>query len=149
VHASIVDTMYVMPPRARPLSERFWPKVDRRDPDECWPWLGAVNKQTRYGQIFDGRVMIGAHRAAYMLEVGPIAEGMTLDHICNVRTCVNPAHLNPCTTQVNTQLAVTRRDTCRRGHPRQSNSYIDPKGTVRCRPCNTLKAQEYRARKTS
>lgn len=139
--------MYVMPMKPKPLAERFWPKVDKRGPDECWPWIGAVNKQTGYGQIYDGRVMIGAHRAVYLLEVGPIPDGMTLDHRCNRRTCVNPTHLSPCTTQVNTQLAVDRRDACRRNHPRAANTYFDRNGTARCRACNTQRAKVYRDRK--
>lgn len=136
-----------MPPRARPIVDRFWPKVDRREADQCWPWLGAVNKQTGYGQIYDGRIMIGAHRAAYLLEVGPIPAGMTLDHSCNVRTCVNPRHLTPCSTRVNTALAVARRTTCHSGkHPLANNTYFTKDGVGRCRPCNTARAQEYRQR---
>lgn len=140
--------MYVMQRKRKPLVERFWPKVDKHDDDQCWLWLGAVNKQTGYGQVFDGRVMIGAHRAAYMLEVGPIPDGLTLDHSCNRRTCVNPKHLTPCTTQVNTQLAVERRDSCRQGHLRAVNTYVDPKGIARCRACNTERAREYRQRRS-
>lgn len=138
-----------MAKKKTPFAGRFWAKVDKRGPDECWIWQAAVNKVTGYGTTTnDGRTM-GAHRAAYLLAVGPIPEGLTLDHSCNVRTCVNPAHLSPCTTQVNTALAVERRKACRRGHSREGNIYLDPNGTARCRPCNTLKAQEYRLRKAA
>lgn len=139
-----------MAKKRTPFADRFWAKVDKRGPDECWIWQAAVNRVTGYGTATaDDRRTMGAHRAAYILAIGPIPPGLTLDHSCNVRTCVNPAHLTPCTTQVNTQLAVERRTTCRRGHPKDGNTYSDPNGTNRCRPCNTLKAKAYRERKAA
>lgn len=87
-----------------PLAERFWSKVDRDGgPDCCWPWLAA--RANGYGKFYvDGR-MVRAHRFAYELLVGPIPEGLVLDHLCAVTFCVNPAHLEP----------VTQRENARRG----------------------------------
>jgi hypothetical protein len=85
-----------------PLADRFWAKVDRRGPDDCWIWLGA-KISSGYGTIyFGGKVRIVlAHRVAFELEVGPIPDGLELDHLCFERACVNPAHLEPVTKQEN------------------------------------------------
>lgn len=138
-----------MPPTRTPIKQRFWPKVAKGDPDECWLWTAAVNPVSGYGLIGEGGrgQMLYAHRVSYELNVGPIPEGMTLDHLCNVRRCVNPAHLDPCTTEENSHRGEARRATCRRGHLKAEHSYMTPYGRSRCRACNTLKAQEYRDRK--
>jgi hypothetical protein len=90
------------PLRTKPgtAPERFWAKVDRRGDDECWPWLGAVNPNGYGAFQWDGGQY--AHRFAYELQIGPIPEGLTLDHLCRVRHCVNGAHLEPVTGQENT-----------------------------------------------
>lgn len=75
--------------------------------DGCWLWSGNINRQTGYGHIrtlggVRERQSMLAHRAMYELWVGPIPEGLHLDHLCRVRRCVNPAHLEPVTARVNT-----------------------------------------------
>lgn len=84
----------------RSLAERFWEKVERRGPDECWMW--KAKSRTRFGH---GLMMIKtvrgdrkahyahAHRIAWMLERGEIPEGLFVLHRCDVPACVNPAHL--------------------------------------------------------
>ena len=82
-----------MRPR-RPLAERFWPKVDRRGPDECWPWLGA-SVPKGYGHIGEGGRgrMLYSHRVAYALEHGLVPNGLEVCHRCDNPPCCNPAHL--------------------------------------------------------
>lgn len=71
-------------------------------PDECWLWPGAKYR-AGYGQIgFNGRRQ-PTHRVAYELHVGPIPDGLALDHICHERACFNPAHLEPVTHEQNMQ----------------------------------------------
>lgn len=75
---------------------RFWSKVDRSNgPDACWPWLAA--RSDGYGELkLHGRVL-PAHRVAYELVVGPIPDGLHIDHGCHTPPCVNPSHLRPAT----------------------------------------------------
>jgi len=80
--------------RAIPPEIRFWAKVDKNGPGGCWVWTGAL-ADTGYG-IFNLRAKLNnTHRVAYEWLVGPIPDGMHLDHLCRVRACCNPAHLEP------------------------------------------------------
>lgn len=83
----------------KPIAERFWPKVDVRTADECWPWLAWLDRHG-YGMISRGgrgNGMAFAHRVAYEICVGPIPDGLEIDHLCRNPSCVNPAHLEPVT----------------------------------------------------
>ena len=83
------------------LAERFWAKVDKTD--GCWNWKGQTN-ELGYGLVWlDGKGNNRAHRIAYELTVGPIPEGLVLDHKCHNASCVNPAHLRACTQKQNSE----------------------------------------------
>ncbi len=69
-------------------------------PDGCWRWTGSVTPQG-YGMFAFSDEGKRAHRVMYELLVGPIPEGLTLDHLCRVRHCVNPEHLEPVTLAEN------------------------------------------------
>lgn len=80
------------------FEERFWQKVQKGS--ECWEWTGSTNNNG-YGTVRQDGKSKTAHRVAYELAVGPIPAGNVVDHVCFNKSCVNPAHLNPCTQKQN------------------------------------------------
>jgi hypothetical protein len=80
-----------------PVEERFWAKVQKNGPDECWPW--QERHRFKYGRLYLGygadglRHWASAHRFSYELHNGPIPTGLQIDHLCRNTTCVNPRHL--------------------------------------------------------
>lgn len=89
------------PPRST-IKDRFWPKVDRRGPRECWLWTGAVTGNG-YDYGYLGRTpasghgpavpAVLAHRLSWEIHKGAIPRGLCVLHTCDVPRCVNPAHL--------------------------------------------------------
>lgn len=73
----------------------------RPDLGPCWPWVGRQNRNG-YGRVYLKGQEPVAHRAVYECLVGPIPEGLVLDHLCRRRNCVAPLHLEPVTIQENT-----------------------------------------------
>lgn len=144
------------------LDERFWQKVDRsRGPDDCWPWLGHVER-SGYGRFSVGVRSAGmesAHTRAYILTKGPIPDGMQVDHECHLpdacvglpcphRICCNPAHLVAKTPRENylrgnSPAAQRSRQThCIRDHELAgANLYVDRRGHRHCRPCAAYRAR--------
>lgn len=99
-------------PGPKPVGERLMEKVTKTD--SCWLWEGAIGTHG-YGMIGLGRRSDGAdvvHRVAYREFRGPIPDGLHIDHVCNVRLCVNPEHLEAVTKSENDR----RRDERRRAH---------------------------------
>jgi hypothetical protein len=123
----------------------FWERVRcAEDPNICWEWIGYRNTNG-YGCVFDktARRMVRAHRWAYERWVGPIPDGLQIDHLCRNKRCVNPAHLEPVTLVENvlrgeSPWAQRRRQThCKNGHAfSPENTHISRlRGTRRCRKC--------------
>ena len=83
-----------------PPRRNFWDLVDKAGPGGCWLWLGLKN-ESGYGRIEVGGRNLKAHRRAYELTVGPIPDGLTIDHLCRTKACVNPRHLEPVTLREN------------------------------------------------
>jgi len=128
---------------SRPAEDRFWEKVDKRGPEECWTFLAAIGNHG-YGVFHPTKGTIElAHRFAYESVNGPIPAGLHIDHLCRTRDCVNPSHLEAVTPMENSSRGLTYRllngmDTkCRNGHEyTPENTYVEPNGyKVRCREC--------------
>jgi len=117
-----------------PLEVRFWPNVDKRGPDECWPWKAGVGGDG-YGRVRNGSKQDSAHRVSWELNNGPIPDGLHVLHKCDNRPCVNPAHLFLGTHQDNMADMVkkertTRKTHCKRGHPLSGDNllYVNKQG---------------------
>lgn len=149
----------------RPLEERLWPKVDKNGPvpaakpelGPCWLFTGT-HSGSGYGNISHQNRGVYAHRAAYELLVGPIPLGFELDHLCRVRHCVNPRHLEPVTRTENILRGEgacaknSRKTHCINGHPfDEVNTRWRPNGQRTCRACERstgLRAtRKYRAKR--
>lgn len=104
----------------KPLDQILTQKITRTE--TCWLWTGAKS-HNGYAHVWvpDRKTSVRAHRLMYELFIGPIHEGLTLDHLCGVRHCVNPAHLEPVTRAENARRAYAEyipKVLCKRGHPR-------------------------------
>lgn len=107
-----------------------------KDPSGCWIWTGRLNSGG-YGQ----------HRRVYERYKGLIPDGMTLDHLCRNRACVNPAHLEPVSLSEN--LRRIRPDGCSNGHSwTEANTYIH-NGHRMCRACRARAARDFRERQSA
>jgi HNH endonuclease len=124
----------------RTLEERFWAQVNKTD--SCWLWTGHIATGKGYGRIRVNGEYQKAHRVSYELFVGPIPDGLQLDHLCRVRNCVNPEHLEPVTNRENGLRGTSpiyenlKKTHCSKGHPLSGdNLYPRTDGGRRCRIC--------------
>jgi hypothetical protein len=125
-----------------PLLRRFQAKVDVTA--SCWLWTGA-RTTGGYGLLkVDGRPEY-VHRLSYEHHVGPIPDGLQLDHLCRVRCCVNPAHLEPVTGTENIRRGEpATRTHCPRGHDKLVHMRRDSRGKPYCLVCARAKSARQR-----
>lgn len=136
-----------------PVAERFWAKVDRGGPGDCWLWVAGRNTDG-YGRFKVGGRHVKAHRWAYESLVGPIPEGLEIDHLCRNPPCVNPAHMEPVVHRENLLRGDTlpavqvARTHCPQGHPYAGdNLRVSSDGRRVCRACHRRRMAERRARR--
>ena len=111
---------------------------DRIAPAEsgCWEWTGPLH-HNGYAACSRTAGTNRGHRVTYMLLVGPIPAGLVLDHLCRVRRCINPMHLEPVTDDENKRRGNALITHCPQGHEyAPDNTYIKPGSSTRsCRRC--------------
>jgi hypothetical protein len=90
--------------------QRFWAKIRKGGPDECWEWIGLWQSHKGYGLFRPHREVVMAHRFSWELVHGPIPDGILLDHKCFNPACVNPAHLRLATKSQNNCNQFRRKD---------------------------------------
>ena len=134
----------------KPIADRLMDLSTPVTETGCWLWLGQCDRGG-YARIHTRKGMESAHRVSYETFVGPIPTGLDLDHLCRVRCCINPAHLEPVTQQVNSirglaptvsvAAAAAKKNAmthCKHGHEyTPENLRIYEKGDRRFRYCAT------------
>ena len=122
--------------------ERFIAHTSIEDAAACWRWTASVCRDG-YAKFYVNRKHVKAHNYAYREIIGKIPEGLILDHLCRVRNCVNPFHLEPVTTRENIRRGENkerRKTACPRGH---AYDVITSEGKRRCRVCHNMSQRNY------
>lgn len=147
--------------RAATTLPRLMAKVQKQE-GGCWIWTGFITPQGYGACGYRGKRNTLAHRAIYLELVGPIPDGLTLDHLCHTRDlaclggvscphrrCVNPEHMEPVSNAENNSRGVFARKThCPRGHPYSGpNLNYTKHGSRICRTCANMKSLEQHKRK--
>lgn len=123
------------------------------DGNGCWLWTGARTRAGGYGQLRVKTGLVLAHRWMYEQVRGPIPQGLTIDHLCRNRTCVNPDHLEPVTIRENILRGAgrcannARKTHCQAGHPLSgSNLRNGPRRGRECVTCSRAYQRDYQRR---
>lgn len=138
---------------ATPIRERLLNLVEVQEPTGCWIWQGTLNS-SGYARIFTGpgKKLSLAHRVSYRIHKGEIPAGLTIDHLCRERTCVNPDHLEAVTSRVNTLRGNTLpginavKTHCPQDHEYSVENTRVRAGKRHCRTCDRDRAARNRLR---
>ena len=124
------------------LPARLAAKV-RTDDNGCWIWTGAVSSSGYGSAGYESKVW-STHRLTYELLVGPIPAGLQIDHLCRVKTCCRPSHLEPVDATTNIRRMAATITECPRGHAyTEANTYIHPThGSRECRECRAKRVRK-------
>jgi hypothetical protein len=137
------------------LPRRFWEKVEIDPKSGCWAWTACKNDEG-YGWFWLAGRMRRAHRLAYRVLVGEMPSGLVGDHLCRVRRCVNPEHLEPVTQRENTIRGDTAparnvaKTHCEHGHEFTEDNisaWAKARGRRQCRVCERRRAREQAERR--
>jgi len=135
----------------RTVEDRFWSKVDVSG--DCWEWTAGTTRG-EYGKFMDGdRRTVRAHRWAWNHLVGPIPEGLTLDHLCRNGLCVNPDHLEPVDIQTNTLRGYgpsaqnAAKTHCPKGHLFDDANTYHVADRRSCRECRRRQSRAWKAKR--
>lgn len=125
------------------IEERLLSKVIPEPNSGCWLWVGAINSGG-YGHITVANKTASAHRVSYRAFKCDVPDGMDLDHLCRIRCCVNPDHLEPVTRSINCRRGLTSqagaakqraKTHCPRGHEYTPDNTYTHSGQRKCKTC--------------
>lgn len=129
--------------KSTPALDRFLSRVYINKDTGCWEWTHAKDHHG-YASFYHGKVVKG-HRWSYRHYKGDIPEGLVLDHLCSVKHCVNPDHLEPVTNAENIRRERNSRTQCPYGHQYdQENTYWNEKGHRGCITCRRRRSIEWK-----
>lgn len=117
---------------------RVWGRLLPNPETGCWIWQGCV-LSGGYGQLRSGEKRFFVHRFMFEAFNGPILDGLVIDHLCEVKLCANPAHLEAVTAAENTRrhfLVRHLRTHCPRGHEITDDNVYVMGGYRRCKVCH-------------
>jgi len=116
----------------------FWSHVMPEPNSGCWLWTGALARGG-YGKTYIAKRTTIAHRAAFEILIGPVPDGLELDHLCRTKCCINPLHLEPVTSTENNRRArianASSMGVCRKGHAIAGDNRYVTKTSHRCLQC--------------
>lgn len=120
------------------MSANEWP-VELDPLTACLLWTGRMSSNGKYGVIYRGQSPSSAHKVAYEAEVGPVPDGMVIEHSCVRPRCVQPLHLTLVTKSVNERLKnwsyrLRHFKRCKNGHDMEHERVMTERGFV-CRSC--------------
>ena len=131
---------------SKPIQDRFFKKVKKTK--RCWFWTG-LKTVTGYGDFWIEGGMRRAHRVSYQIAIGEIPAGLQIDHLCRVRHCVNPKHLEAVTQTQNTLRgygfgAINKRKTaCPKGHKYDVIKFKKGQRFRACSICNRVHSKKH------
>jgi hypothetical protein len=136
------------------LPDRLVDKIHSCPMTGCWLWTGCINAKG-YGWAFSEGRSRHVHRIVYELLVGEIPRGFHVDHLCRVRNCCAPWHLEPVTPAENAARGLPgkrgsrerARTHCPAGHEYSGSNVFIKNGSRECRECGRVRQRAYSARK--
>jgi len=123
-------------------------RLDSQVRDDCWLYAGYCNYKG-YGMTWVGDKKLMTHRVIYEALVGEIPEGLTIDHLCKVKACINPDHLEPVTQRENNLRSNdmagknARKTHCVNGHKLSGDNIrmYEPKNERVCLACQSIRGK--------
>ena len=137
------------------LPQRILDKIVRIPESGCWVWEGSISGYG-YGETWWNNAKKFVHVLAHELFIGEVPKGFKVDHLCRVRCCCNPQHLEAVTHAENVRRGTgwqhvveyhKQQTHCQRGHEWSAeNTYVEPNGKRRCLECKRQRLRNWRAK---